>query len=64
MGAPAVSDPSTILLFSETSESFGSNLDLFVVLFLELFDWLLNLPLREKCPNAELFLVHIFLYSD
>ena len=26
--------------------------------------YLLNLSLREKCPNTELFLVHIFLYSD
>ena len=24
----------------------------------------LNMPLREKCPNTELFLVRIFLYSD
>ena len=23
-----------------------------------------NTPLREKCPNTELFLVRIFLYSD
>ena len=23
-----------------------------------------NLPLREKCPNTELFLVRIFLFSD
>ena len=23
-----------------------------------------KLTLREKCPNAELFLVRIFLYSD
>ena len=23
----------------------------------------LNQPMREKCPNAELFLVRIFLYS-
>ena len=23
-----------------------------------------NLPLREKCPHKELFLVRIFLYSD
>ena len=24
----------------------------------------LSRPLREKCPNTEFFLVHIFLYSD
>ena len=53
MGEPAVSDPRTTLLFSETSENFGSNLDLFVVLFMELFNWLLNLSLREKCPNSD-----------
>ena len=23
-----------------------------------------NYPLREKCPNTDLFLVRIFLYSD
>ena len=23
-----------------------------------------SLTLREKCPNTEFFLVHIFLYSD
>ena len=23
-----------------------------------------RLPLREKCPDTELFLVRIFLYSD
>ena len=32
---------------------------------LQMFDWVLNmsLSLREKCPNTELFLVRILLYS-
>ena len=31
---------------------------------LGLFQRLWDLPLREKCPNTELFLVRVFLYLD
>ena len=30
----------------------------------DIFSNFLNQTLRENCPNTELFLVHIFLYSD
>ena len=31
---------------------------------IQLISALLQLPLREKCPNTEFFLVHIFPHSD
>ena len=33
-------------------------------LILRMFDWVLNVSLREKCPNTELLPVRFFLYSD
>ena len=42
----SLSDPRTSLLFSETSENFGSNLGLLVISSLEMFNCLLNLSVR------------------